>query len=230
MAPKKSAKQRARQSPARDPEENESEQGDDEGFNPPLNQRGAEISPTFDPIVGPPTSKDIGPATPSAPDAAKTSTSARDIFIFEKQTRQDEQLPQLFNFVNNLGSEIRSVVKVVASSSSEQRVDHQSDPSQKEKGKAAESSASFDIKENDEENNENGINEDDEYCADDFVSHGYCRDLIAEGFDKRSPSRLASNKPAYFPIDDSVTRTLTGSKYSAKAAECNITVANAFFA
>jgi len=54
--------------------------------------------------------------------------------------------------------------------------------------------------------------------------------MITEGFDKRSPSRLASNKPAYFPIHDSVTRTLTASKYSTKAAEYNITVANAFFA
>jgi hypothetical protein len=41
---------------------------------------------------------------------------------------------------------------------------------------------------------------------------------------------LASNKPAYFPIDDPVTRTLTASKYSANAQEYSITVANAFFA
>ena len=43
------------------------------------------------------------------------------------------------------------------------------------------------------------------------------RDIIVEGFDKRSPSRLASNKPAYFPIDDPVTRIFAASKYSAKA-------------
>jgi hypothetical protein len=41
---------------------------------------------------------------------------------------------------------------------------------------------------------------------------------------------LAANKPAYFPIDDPVTRTLAASKYSAKAQEYSITVANAFFA
>ncbi len=41
---------------------------------------------------------------------------------------------------------------------------------------------------------------------------------------------MASNKPAYFPIDDPVTRTLTASEYSAKAHEYSITVANAFFA
>ena len=132
--------------------------------------------------------------------------------------------------MKNLGSEIRSVLKVVAKRSSEQRVDYHSDPPQKGKGKAAERIVSFDIKENDEENDENGNNEDDRYCADDFVSHGYYRDRIAEGFDKRSPSRLASNKPAYFPIDDSVTRTRTASNYFAKAAECIITMANAFFA
>ncbi len=42
------------------------------------------------------------------------------------------------------------------------------------------------------------------------------RDIVVEGFDKRSPSRLASNKPNYFPIDDPVTRTLVASIYSKK--------------
>jgi hypothetical protein len=88
-------------------------------------------------------------------------------------------------------------------------------------GKVAERSVSFDIKENDEEaideNGDNDVNE--EYSADDFVSHGYYRDLVTEGFDKRSPSRLASNKPAYFPIDDFATTTLTVSKYSTKESE-----------
>ena len=143
MAPKKTAEQRARLS--RDPEGNESGQSDDEGFNPPLNQRGAEINPTFDPIVGPPTGKEKGPATPLEQGPAETSATARENFIHEKQLRQEEQLRQLFNLVNNLGSEIRSVVKVVESSSGEQRND-QSDPAQKERGKAAERSVSFDIK------------------------------------------------------------------------------------
>ncbi len=52
--------------------------------------------------------------------------------------------------------------------------------------------------------------------GDDYVSHGMYRDIVAEGFDKRSPSRLAPKKPAYFPIDDPVTRNLAASKYSAK--------------
>ena len=41
---------------------------------------------------------------------------------------------------------------------------------------------------------------------------------------------MAPNKPAYFPIGDPVTRTLAASKYSAKAQEYSITVANVFFA
>ena len=65
--------------------------------------------------------------------------------------------------------------------------------------------------------------------ADDYVSHAFYRDRIAEGFSNRAPSRLAPIKPAYFPIDDPVLRTLVASKYSAKAAEYSITVANAFF-
>ena len=41
---------------------------------------------------------------------------------------------------------------------------------------------------------------------------------------------MAPNKPAYFPVDNPVTRTLAASKYSAKVKEYSITVANAFFA
>ncbi len=86
-------------------------------------------------------------------------------------------------------------------------------------------------KEIDEKEDENDDDEDrGTDSGDDYVSHGLYRDIIAEGFDKRSPSRLVPNKPAYFPIDDPVTRTLTASKYSAKAQEYYITVANAFFA
>jgi hypothetical protein len=225
MAPKKTAEQRARQSPIRSPEIEES--SDDEENNPPLNQQG--VNPTFDRVICPPT-KDKSPASTSTR-ADDSSTSSRDDFILNKQAQQEEQLRQLFNLVNSLGSEIRSVVKVVESSS-EQRVDRKSGPPQKETEKAAKRSVSFDIPEDDEDEDNEGsvesINEGD--CGDDYVSHGYYRDLIAEGFDKRSPSRLALNKPAYFPIDDSVTRTLTASKYSAKAAEYSITVANAFFA
>jgi hypothetical protein len=67
-------------------------------------------------------------------------------------------------------------------------------------------------------------------CDNGYVLHTYYRDFIAEGFSKRSPSGLASNKPAYFPIDDPVTNELNASKYSAKATEYSIKVANAFFA
>ncbi len=103
-------------------------------------------------------------------------------------------------------------------------------------GKVASRSVSFaDLEEDDREiqdDNNNGVKDEDEndYNIDDYVSHGFYRDRLAEGFDKRAPTRLASNKPAYFPIDDSVTRTLTASKYSAKAIKYSITVAHAFFA
>ena len=48
--------------------------------------------------------------------------------------------------------------------------------------------------------------------GDNYVSHAYHHELISEGFEKRAPSRQAPSKPAYFPIDDPVTRTLTASK------------------
>ena len=131
-----------------------------------------------------------------------------------------------------MGSKIEAVAEVVAeSNNSSRRIEPQeSGPSQQEKGKAVSRSVSF-AKEVDEKEDENDDDEDRGIdSGGDYVSHGLYRDIIAEGFDKRSPSRLAPNKPAYFPIDDPVTRTLTASKYSAKAQEYSITVANAFFA
>ena len=125
------------------------------------------------------------------------------------------------------------MVKVVKESSSSGRVEpKQSVPSREEKGKAASRSVSFALDtEVDSDEEEEDVDEFDaiQSAGDDYVSHGLYREIIAEGFDKRSPSRLAPNKPAYFPIDDPVTRTLHASKYSAKAQEYAITVANAFF-
>jgi hypothetical protein len=131
-----------------------------------------------------------------------------------------------------LSSKIESVVEVVANSSSSRPVEPpKSDPPQQEQGKAAARSVSFEKEVDDrKEENEDGDENFGEDGGDDYVSHGLYRDIIAEGFDKRSPSRSAPNKPAYFPIDDPVTRTLAASKYSAKAQEYSITVANAFFA
>jgi hypothetical protein len=65
--------------------------------------------------------------------------------------------------------------------------------------------------------------------VDDYVNPIYYRDMIEEGFAKRSPSRFSLPKPGYYPIDDPVLRSLTASKYSAKAIKYTITVANAFF-
>ena len=131
-----------------------------------------------------------------------------------------------------MGSEIEAVAEVVAESTrSSRRIEPpESGPSHQEEGKAAPRSVSF-VNEVDEKEGENDDDEDRGIDnGEDYVSHGMHRDIIAEGFDKRSPSRLASNKPAYFPIDDPVTRTLTASIYSPKSHEYSITVANACFA
>ena len=128
------------------------------------------------------------------------------------------------------------MIRVVAENEEQRNDNNKSGPSRKDTGKAASRSVSFaDLEEDDREvkdddNNDDDGNNDSDYDVGDYVSHAFYRDRIAEGFDKRAPSRLASNKPAYYPIDDSVTRTLTASKYSAKAAEYSITVAHAFFA
>jgi len=131
---------------------------------------------------------------------------------------------------------MRSVVKVVAENENQRIKDNtKSGPSQKNTGKLVARIVLFaDLEEDDREekndddnNNENG-NSDDGYDVDDYVSHACCTERVAEGVDKRSPSRLASNKPAYFPIDDSVTRTPTTSKYHAKVAEYGISMTHAF--
>jgi len=128
------------------------------------------------------------------------------------------------------------VVKVVAVAEEQRTKDDnkKSGPAQKETGKAASRNVSFaDLEEDnmeikDDDNNNDDGNDDDDYDAGDYVSNSFYRNRIAEGFDKRAPSRLSSSKPSYYPIDDSVTRTLTASKYSAKGAEYIIIVAHAF--
>ena len=93
-----------------------------------------------------------------------------------------------------------------------------SDPPQQEKGKAAARSVSF-KKEIDDRKEVNDDDDDNfsEDNRDDYVSHCLYRDIVAEGFDKRSPSRLAPSKPAYFSIDDPVTRTLANLKIFSKS-------------
>jgi len=175
---------------------------------------------------------DKGSASGSASEASTRATkNPQDDFIFQ-QRAQHEQLKQLFLLVSSLGSKIEAVAIVVAEgNSNNRRVEpSESSPSYQEKEKAAACNVSF-ANEVDEKKGE--IDDDADRgidSGDDYISHGLYRDIIAEGFDKRSPSRLASNKPAYFPIDDPVTRTLTASKYSTKVHEYSITVANAFFA
>ena len=239
MAPKKTIAEhlRARLSPARkDPEEGTS--NEEEKFSPPLNQQGA-TNPVFDPVIGPPSGKEKLLASASSdPHFRQPYVTSRDDEVLERVAVQDEQLRQLFRIVSSLGSDVRSCIDIIGAKEI-QRVDDatKSDPSQKGKGKAASRSVSFaDLAEDDREvqddDDDNNNDDDDDEIGevDDYVSHLFYRERLAEGFDKRSPSRLAANKPAYFPIDDSVTRTLATSKYSAKAAEYSITVANAFFA
>ena len=235
MAPKKITDHLrvARQSPL--PEGPEEGEYSDAENNPPLNQEGA-LNPTFDPIIASPSGKGKSSASSSAATREEHIT-AGDVYILEKQAIQEEQLRQLLSLVSTLGSEIRSVVKVVADNENQRVSDiNKSGPSQKDTGKAAHRSVSFaeleedDREVKDDDNNNDDGNDDSDYDVSDYVSHAFYRNRIAEGFDKRAPSRLASSKPAYYPIDDSVTRTLTASKYSAKAAEYSITVAHAFFA
>ena len=111
---------------------------------------------------------------------------------------------------------------------------NQSDPTDKKKGKKVAFGDPPLEQEEQEGLDDNNYDHDDDtagtIAGDGYVSHAYYRELIAEGFEKRAPSRQAPSKPAYFPIDDPVTRTLNASKYSAKATEYSITVANAFFA
>jgi hypothetical protein len=78
----------------------------------------------------------------------------------------------------------------------------------------------------------NGITSDDDdedELATRFVDHTFYRHKIGEGFVQRQPSELAAAKPAYFNIDDQVTRTLCEVKTSARRAENTATVTNAFF-
>ena len=231
MAPKKSIAEHLRT--ALTPARAEPEAGDDddqEEVDPPLNQQGAV---GFDRIVGTPAGRGKRSASSSASAAATQAiTDSRVDFILQ-QSAQQEQLKQLFALVSNLSSKIESVVEVVANSSSGRPVEQQSSgPSQQEKGKAAVRGISFAPVVDEQESEEEDADEDNfgSDSTDGYVPHGLYRDIIAEGFEKRSPSRLAANKPAYFPIDDPVTRTLAASKYSAKAQEYSITVANAFFA
>jgi hypothetical protein len=123
----------------------------------------------------------------------------QDDFILQ-QSDQQEQQKHMFFLVSSLGSKIEAVAVVEAkSSSSSRRVDPpESGPSHEEKGKSATRSVSFakevDEKDGEIDDDENrGIDSDDDY-----VSHRLYRDIIGEGFDKRSPSRLPSNKPTYF--------------------------------
>jgi hypothetical protein len=67
-----------------------------------------------------------------------------------------------------------------------------------------------------EENESVSDKDDDDHLelddVDEYVNHNYYRDIIEEGFAKRSPSRLSLSKSWYYPIDDPVLRSLIASK------------------
>jgi hypothetical protein len=217
MAPKKSIADHfhARLSPARkDPEEEHS--NEEEELVPMLNQLGA-TNPVFDPIVGPPSGKKKCLASASSASPFFQSEAApRDDRILERQAEQDEQLRNIFSLVSSLGSEVRSVIDLVGANENKRASDAtESDPSRKGKGKAAPRNVSFanliedDREVHDDDDNNNNDDDDNEIGeVDDYVSHLFFLERLPEGFDKMSPSIMVANKPAYFPIDDSVTGTL----------------------
>jgi hypothetical protein len=141
----------------------------DEDNNPPLNQEGA-LNPTFDPIVASPAIKGKSLASSSAATIYENSeAAARNNFTLETQEEQKKQLQQLFSLVSSLGSEFRSLLKVVAENESQRIKDDgkKSGPSQKDTGKAASRSVSFaDLEKKDKEikgddnNNDDGNNDD----------------------------------------------------------------------
>ncbi len=102
--------------------------------------------------------------------------------------------------VSSPGSKIESVEEVVAESSSSKRVEPlESGLSHQEKGKTAAHSVSFTREVDGKEGENEGYDENDELGTDngnDYVSDSRYGDIIAMGFDKRFPFRLASSQHA----------------------------------
>jgi hypothetical protein len=234
MTPKRDAATRAKKAltPIRVISDRDDD-GDDDSYDreQQARLRPGRLNPTFDRTIGPPSSGKGKEAAEAAETSGTAPSVNRDDFILEQQAEQAQQLRQLFSLVSSLGSEIKTVVERVTDiGSSREPVEAatQSGPPQR-RVKVGFVDPPLDQEEEEEEESDD---EDDEQLTsgDTYVSHAVYRERIAEGFAKRSPSRLASNKPAYFPIDDPVTRSLNASKYSAKATEYSLTVANAFYA
>jgi len=102
---------------------------------------------------------------------------------------------------------VRSVVWATTVNGNNVR-DEGSAPSPKGKGKTLiEHGITCDEDEfdNNDDNGEDPLEYDD---VDDCINHAYYRDMIADEFCNRAPSRLASNKPGIFFIDDPVLRSL----------------------
>jgi len=113
-----------------------------------------------------------------------------------------------------MGSEykVAAVEKLSKSPDEELRVEDKSDSSTVKKKKVTFVDRTLEQDEDDiSENNDEEVDAGNGYM-DSYAPHAYYREFIAEGFEKKAPSRLAPNKPADFPIDDLVTRSLITSK------------------
>jgi hypothetical protein len=178
-------------SPARKYPESE-RSNEEEEPDPLLNQFGA-TNPIFDPIVGPPSGKNQSIASVSSASLFSASeATARDDEVLEKQAKREKQLRQLFSPVISLGSEVRSVIDLVRANESKRVNDAtESDPSQKGKGKAASCNVSFanliedDMVVQDDADDDNDDDDDNEIGeVDDYVSHLFYRERLAEGLTK----------------------------------------------
>ena len=227
MSPKAAGSSSRARPPTTQESLEEGNRGDsnDEGLVPSLNQLGYR---EFDQVISPPSNRDTRTPAGATRSSFERFSTPRAEILSAQHSRQQEQLDRLFELVEKIGSGVRSEVSATLVNGSNVR-DEGSAPSPKGKGKALAKqhiTSDEDEFDNNHDNGEDPLEYDD---MDDYVNHAYYREKIAEGFCNRAPSRLASNKPGYFPIDEPLLRTLVASKYSAKAPEYTITVANAVF-
>ena len=62
-----------------------------------------------------------------------------------------------------------------------------------------------------------------------FVNHPDVRHRIAAGYEAQAPSALASLQPHVYFFNDEISRTLAGTRFSAKLSEYRLTCVNGFF-
>ena len=62
-----------------------------------------------------------------------------------------------------------------------------------------------------------------------YVNHGSLRQRIATGYEAQAPSPLAPLRPHMYMFNDEISRSLTGTRFSAKLTEYRFTCVNGFF-